>query len=545
MQDRSYYAIDIILSKCAPHAIDSAATRSRPIRSGVNRMPLRVLFLSLALGVFAIINSACTDAQIKQMEADHNARVAQWDGFWADVAKEMDKGWGLGGASASEDKDANDDGFDDKPNRQREVDEDDRRDARDRDDDFGFSEEDGDGRDDRRRRRDRDDDRYEDDRYEDEDDPDGGYEEDEAVEDEPSERRRRWRRGRRRRADADKDERRGRRSSAFRAEDSLFGRAENSEEADEEYRKRAEERRRLAAERKDEKRGSGKSRAELISRVSEGYTPWTIECNAFEGRQRQELAERVAVLLAEVPELDPGLIEVKHDEDRSRVNYGVYPIKFAETKTGVFSKEVDDANAVLSDRIRTELAFIRALAIRDQYPFIHARAIPIIREIRGPSAWDLRRAPGKYSLHVGVTYATPNLQDYRKAALQWVEVLRDSGHEAYYYDDPDEPRVSICVGSFGPDAIRTKMVTNPATNQEEPIQVYGQVVNDLRKQDPSFEYNLENGHKVFRKVEDDKGKVERLPNLSFLIEIPRDGQKLSDVKKRKPRPDRGRGRRRR
>ena len=540
MQDRSYHAIDIILSNRGPHAMDLAVARSLPIRSGVNRMPLRALFLSLALAIFATINTACTDAQIKQMEADHNARVAQWDGFWADVAKEMDKGWGLGGASASEDKDANDDGFDDKPNRKREVDDDDRRDARDRDDDFGFSEEEGDERD-GRRRRDR-----EDDRYEDEEDPDAGYEDDEVGEDEPTDRRRRWRRGRRRRADADKkEERRGRRSSAFRAEDSLFGRAENSEEADEEYRKRAEERRRLAAERKGEKRGSGKSRAELISRVSEGFTPWTIECNAFEGRQRQELAERVAVLLAEVPELDPGLIEVKHDEDRSRVNYGVYPIKFAETKTGVFSKEVDDVKSVLSDRIRAELEFIRKLAIRDQYPFIHARAIPIIREIRGPSAWDLRRAKGKYSLHVGVTYATPNLQDYKKAALQWVEVLRDSGHEAYYYDDPDEPRVSICVGSFGPDAIRTKMVTNPATNQEEPIQVYGQVVNDLRKQDPSFEYTLENGHKVFRKVENDKGKVERLPNLSFLIEIPRDGQKLSDVKRRKPSRERGRGRRRR
>lgn len=540
MQDRSYHKIDIILSKYAPNVIDSAATRTRPIRSSVHRMPLRVMFLSLALGIVASINTACTDAQIKQMEADHNARVAQWDGFWADVAKEMDKGWGLGGASASEDKDANDDGFDDKPNRKREVDDDDRRDARDRDDDFGFSEEEGDERD-GRRRRDR-----EDDRYEDEEDPDAGYDEGYEDEEEEPTRRRRWRRGRRRRADADKkEERRGRRSSAFRAEDSLFGRAENSEEADEEYRKRAEARRRLAAERNGEKRGSGKSRAELISRVSDGFTPWTIECNAFEGRQRQELAERVAVLLAEVPELDPGLIEVKHDEDRSRVNYGVYPIKFAETKTGVFSKEVDDVKSVLSDRIRAELEFIRKLAIRDQYPFIHARAIPIIREIRGPSAWDLRRAKGKYSLHVGVTYATPNLQDYKKAALQWVEVLRDSGHEAYYYDDPDEPRVSICVGSFGPDAIRTKMVTNPATNQEEPIQVYGQVVNDLRKQDPSFEYNLENGHKVFRKVEDDKGKVERLPNLSFLIEIPRDGQKLSDVKRRKPSRERGRGRRRR
>ncbi len=540
MQDRSYHAIDIIVSNCAPQAIDLAVARSRPIRSSVHRMPLRDMFLSLALGIIATINTACTDAQIKQMEADHNARVAQWDGFWADVAKEMDKGWGLGGASASEDKDANDDGFDDKPNRKREVDEDDRRDARDRDDDFGFSEEEGDERD-GRRRRDR-----EDDRYEDEEDPDAGYDEGYEDEEEEPTRRRRWRRGRRRRADADKkEERRGRRSSAFRAEDSLFGRAENSEEADEEYRKRAEARRRLAAERNGEKRGSGKSRAELISRVSDGFTPWTIECNAFEGRQRQELAERVAVLLAEVPELDPGLIEVKHDEDRSRVNYGVYPIKFAETKTGVFSKEVDDVKSVLSDRIRAELEFIRKLAIRDQYPFIHARAIPIIREIRGPSAWDLRRAKGKYSLHVGVTYATPNLQDYKKAALQWVEVLRDSGHEAYYYDDPDEPRVSICVGSFGPDAIRTKMVTNPATNQEEPIQVYGQVVNDLRKQDPSFEYNLENGHKVFRKVEDDKGKVERLPNLSFLIEIPRDGQKLSDVKRRKPSRERGRGRRRR
>jgi len=542
MQDRSYHAVDT--ARFLVHFRSSKMTRVRSrLTLGANKgLPFRAPLLALTLGIVALINIACTDAQIKQMEADHNARVAQWDGFWAEVAQEMDKGWGLGGSNAADD-DGNDDGFDDRPNRNREVDDDDRRDRRDRDDDFGFSEDEEDEREDRRRRRDRYDD---DDRYEDEDDPDAGYDEGYEDEEEEPTRRRRWRRGRRRRADADKkDERTGRRSSAFRAEDSLFGRAGDSRDAEEEYNKRAEQRRRLAAERKGEKRGSVKSRAELISRVSDGYTPWTIECNAFEGRRRQELAERVAVLLAEVPELDPGLVEVKHDDDRSRVNYGVYPIKFAETKTGVFSKEVDDVKAVLSDRIRAELEFIRKLAIRDQYPFIHARPIPIIREIRGPSAWDLRRARGKYSLHVGVTYATPNLQDYKKAALQWVEVLREAGHEAYYYDDPDEPRVSICVGSFGPDAIRTKMVTDPTTNQEEPIQVYGQVVNDLRAQDPSFEFNLENGHKVFRKIENESGKVERLPNLSFLIEIPREGQRLSEVKKRKSRRDRGRRGRRR
>lgn len=489
-------------------------------------LPLRALIVSLALGLLAISNSACTDAQIKQMEADHNARAAQWDSFWGELAKEMDKGWGLGGAKAEDDDNTSDD-----ETRVARRDADDERDVRrDRsDDDFGFSEED-DGYDDDRERGDERD-------AEDEE----GYE----AEDERPTRRRRWRRGRRSRKDDGETERRGRRTSAFGEEDSLFGRAENGRDADAEYQRRADARRKLAAERKDTKRGSGKSRAELIERMSEGNTPWTIECNAFEGRQRQELAERVAVLLSEVPELDPGLIEVRHDDDRSRVNYGVYPIKFAETKTGVFSKEVDDSKAVLSDRIRGELEFIRKLAIRDQYPFIHARAIPIIQEVKGPSAWDLGRAPGKYSLHVGVTYATPNLKNYREAALEWVKVLREAGHEAYYYDDPDEPRVSICVGSFGPDAVRTKLVTDPKTNQEVPIQVYAQAVNDLRKQDPSFEYNLENGHKVFRKTENAEGKLERLPNLSFLIEIPREGQKLSTVKKRKAKRERGRGRRRR
>ncbi len=144
---------------------------------------------------------------------------------------------------------------------------------------------------------------------------------------------------------------------------------------------------------------------------------------------------------------------------------------------------------------------------------------------------------------MGVTYATPNLKDYGKAALEWVKVLRESGHDAYYYDDPDEPRVSICVGSFRDDAVRTKLETDPKTNQEVPVQVYAQVVNDLRKQDPSFEYNLENGHKVFRKTENAEGKLERKPNLSFLIEIPREGQKIGNAKIRKPKPKRGRGRR--
>lgn len=257
------------------------------------------------------------------------------------------------------------------------------------------------------------------------------------------------------------------------------------------------------------------------------FEEWTIECGAYEGAERRQVADKMAALLREVPEVDAKAVSVAHDEDRSRVLYGAYKLEYSVSQKG------GRPTIELSDDIKGDTDFIRKLAVGEQYPFLQARAVEMPKPVEGPAQWDLRNARGVYTLHVGVTYATPSLQDYKEAALEWVKVLREEGFEAYYYHEPDAPRVSICVGTFGEDAVKQKKQVNPETGQEETVPVYTQAVNDLRARDESFQYNLENGHIIQRHVMNPETKrTEKIPNLSFLVKIPKKGESLA------PRDDR-------
>lgn len=257
------------------------------------------------------------------------------------------------------------------------------------------------------------------------------------------------------------------------------------------------------------------------------YETWTIECGSYEGPDGSRVADKMASLLREVPEVDADMVSVEHTEDRSRVLYGNYDLEYSVTEDG------GRPTIELDDKIKGDTNFIRKLAVGEQYPFLQARAVEKPKAIAGPAQWDLRNAHGVYTLHVGVTYATPNLQEYKEAAIEWVKVLREEGFEAYYYQAPDEPRVSVCVGTFGADAVTQVKQINPVTKLPEMVPVYTKAVNDFRAKDESFQYNLENGHIVYRHVRDPKTKkVERIPNLSFLVKIPQKGESLT------PRDDR-------
>lgn len=246
------------------------------------------------------------------------------------------------------------------------------------------------------------------------------------------------------------------------------------------------------------------------------YETWTIECGSYDGPDGRRVADKMAALLKDVPEVDSDAVSVQYGEERSRVLYGSYELEYS------VSEEGGRPTIELGDKIKSDTDFIRKLAVGSQYPFLKARAVEQPKIVEGPAQWDLRNAHGTYTLQVGVTYATPNLKDYKEAAIEWVKVLRQEGHEAYYYQAAEEPRVSICVGTFGPEAVKQVKRFNPVTKQEETVPVYTQAVNDLRAKDQSFQYNLENGHIIYRHVRNPKTKkVERIPNLSFLVKIPK------------------------
>jgi hypothetical protein len=254
--------------------------------------------------------------------------------------------------------------------------------------------------------------------------------------------------------------------------------------------------------------------------ATETEETWTIECNEYTAADHRRMADKMATLLKRVPELDADAVRIEHNEDRSRVFYGVYVLSYKRAKVDRKSQVKGDLVIQLSEEIKRDLGFIRQLAWGEHYPFFQARPLQKpVKESGGRREWDLRHAHGHYTLHIGVTYNTPTMHDYKEAAYQWVADLRKRGYEAYYCHDADRPQTSICLGTFGSDAY---------VQDRDGNMVYTAKVNALRDRETEFQYNLENGHIQYKRTVDPKTrKVERTPNLSFLARIPRSQHTLN------------------
>ncbi|HKQ49362.1 MAG TPA: hypothetical protein VJZ71_14925 [Phycisphaerae bacterium] len=244
---------------------------------------------------------------------------------------------------------------------------------------------------------------------------------------------------------------------------------------------------------------------------------WTIECNDYRSASREEreqMADNMARLLKKRRELRADDVWVQNEADRSRIFYGQYPLKYVEARTDTDDHAQGDVIIELNEEIRRDLDFIRKLALGDKYPFFSARPTVMPTEHVGPPEWDLQSARGVYTLNIGVTYNTETLHNYKEAAVEWVRDLRNRGYDAYYYHDPDRPLSSICVGTFGEDALvddgQGKKRMSPA-------------VIELRNKE-EFKYNLENGHIIYRSAVNEAGQKGRIPNWSFLVRIPRTGE---------------------
>jgi hypothetical protein len=238
---------------------------------------------------------------------------------------------------------------------------------------------------------------------------------------------------------------------------------------------------------------------------------WTIECNEYLGENSGETADSMATALKKVDGIKADAVRVEHGEGKSRVLYGSYPLKYVRAKTSKETQVEGETVIELSEDIKRDLKLIRGLAMGEEFPFFSSRPIPQPATDVGPPEWDLRNAKGVYTLNVGVTYNTPTLHNHKEAAVEWVRALREQGYQAYYYHAPDGTKTSICVGTFGDDAL----VAGPDGKSQ-----YSEAVQTLRNQG-DFQYNLENGLRVYRKVPNSEtGQIERIPNWSFLVKIP-------------------------
>jgi hypothetical protein len=94
--------------------------------------------------------------------------------------------------------------------------------------------------------------------------------------------------------------------------------------------------------------------------------------------------------------------------------------------------------------------------------------------------------------------------------VEFTRQLRSEGFEAYYHHGAGRKSI-VTVGVFGPQATEG-MRLDSSTG----LTRYGPEVENLRKRDPRFQFNHENGRKRSKVVQGVK-----YPPYSFLVPIPR------------------------
>jgi hypothetical protein len=245
---------------------------------------------------------------------------------------------------------------------------------------------------------------------------------------------------------------------------------------------------------------------------------WAIRCLTLQGPNRFQLADNYANALKRVAGLKPDLVQVFHESGETAVYYGRYRRRYdAKTETESFRP----------DPLR-DLELIRHLSMTIQDPAVGNHPVwpfqlatmdtlPIGRGTH--PEWLLSRAPGYYSLQVGVFYNTGEMRRRKYAAEEYCRLLREQGEEAYYHHGPMNS--SVCIGAFPKEAIQTFQKQDPLTGI---IQVTARIVDErllaLQRKHP---FNLHNGSKFYELIRDPQtGQQVRDPHTSFAVEVPRE-----------------------
>jgi hypothetical protein len=265
--------------------------------------------------------------------------------------------------------------------------------------------------------------------------------------------------------------------------------------------------------------GSGPSWWTGGSAGDEGEEIWAIRCVTFEGSNRFQQADNCADHLRHVSGLRADRVQVMHEPEVSTVYYGRYRQQYdPHSQRETF--EPDPHN---------DLELIRSLAMRvdprvygqsEIWPFRLAtvEALPVKSGV--PDEWRLENAPGVYSLQVAVFYNTEGMRRRRYAAEEYCRVLRGEGRQAYVHHG--SAKSSVCIGSFGEDAIQSVQRADPLTGR---VTVRQRIVDpQMLELQKDYPHNLHNGYTAYQVVRDPRsGQEKREPHYSFPVRIPRDG----------------------
>lgn len=237
---------------------------------------------------------------------------------------------------------------------------------------------------------------------------------------------------------------------------------------------------------------------------------WAILAVAIAGPDHERAADSYAAALKRTRGLRPAGVRVVKEAQQSRVYYGRYKRTY----------DVAADRTTYRPDYRKDLELIRSLrGGGGEMPFRLAM-IDLLPAAPGPHPeWSLTGKNGYWTLHVAVFYDTQSMSGRRKAAEDYCALLRSQGKEAYYHHGP--AKSSVCIGLFPREAVADAQTHDPRTGRDlVGSEIVDARLNALRKE---FPHSLENGHTVSRIVRDADGKiVERQPNESFVVQVPRD-----------------------
>jgi hypothetical protein len=226
-------------------------------------------------------------------------------------------------------------------------------------------------------------------------------------------------------------------------------------------------------------------------------TIYTIQCMESLGPDGARMVELMAKGLRNVQGLDARLVQTETAGAISRLYYGAYK--------GEARKEADQF--VPPQAARDDLAMIRSMVSGQMQPFQLATIVEMPTPDPGPPEWNLKNAPGVYSLQITYCFDKPGLPNHKEVAVEICKALRQQGEEAWYLHNE---RVSVVtVGHFDESAIETNA-------QGQPVR-YSPAVAALQNKREEFKYNTECLRKVVHVM---GGK--RIAASSVLIRIPKE-----------------------
>jgi hypothetical protein len=210
--------------------------------------------------------------------------------------------------------------------------------------------------------------------------------------------------------------------------------------------------------------------------------------------------EQIAETLRNTRGIRPQDVFITNNRDGfARLYYGTY-FRRTDPKTGKRS---------VPRKLEKDLKLIKELGTSPgEYYFLKAMIVRTPTPDAGNPDWDLAKAEGDYTLQVGVFEPTDEFWQYKQAAAEFCELLRNKGYEAYYYHTSSASMVT--VGTFGADAVISRPRGLPSYSAE---------VLALQRQDELLQYNRLNGA-VYR-AQTDRGTMQRV--RSRLVRIPQSG----------------------